>query len=175
MVCACRRSIDLGPPKVAAHAFVLRELPKLEVKAQVWPGTNQIDVSGPWWAGLSTSERAAVIAHERAHVEDPSIECESCIDKRAGAILRHERRGRWETYRAFARTVQGRRAGPAALEGWDAAEAAVSSKRLEGASPMAVVELGEDIVITGRAPWTKFAPVLLGGAVVLWFLLRKKG
>ena len=63
--------------------------PALGRKAVAHPPSRRIYVDRRFWDGLRTVDgRAAILAHERAHLE--GARCESCADKRAGAILSAE-------------------------------------------------------------------------------------
>jgi hypothetical protein len=91
-------------------------------KARVYPGTGRIYVNPTTWAAWDNVQKAGVIAHERAHDENPSENSETAIDRRAGAIMRHEGYSRAAAMRALSSVVQGRATERAVAEGWDAAD-----------------------------------------------------
>lgn len=177
MPCACARPIPIDRPRVLTRDFRVVELPSLPEKARWWPGTDRVEVSAPWWRKLSGGERAAVLAHERAHAEAPGVDCETCVDKRAGAILHHEGRGRWEVWRAFSKNVQGRDAGRAAMAGWDAVERA-RARNLEGMGGAVQEITFEELEIVGRRPSAPFPIATVAGIVgvltVLWLMTKGK-
>lgn len=58
-------------------------------KAVAFPARRQIFLDESFWRSLrGVDERAAILAHERGHIE--GARCESCADRRAGEILRRE-------------------------------------------------------------------------------------
>lgn len=58
-------------------------------KALAYPSRRVIQLDPAFWRSLRTVDaRAAILAHERAHIE--GARCESCADRRAGEILRAE-------------------------------------------------------------------------------------
>ncbi len=63
--------------------------PAVGRKAVAFPARRQIFLDESFWRSLrGVDERAAILAHERGHVE--GARCESCADRRAGEILRRE-------------------------------------------------------------------------------------
>jgi hypothetical protein len=94
--------------------------PAVGRKALAYPGQKRICIDPAFWRSLRTVDaRAAILAHERGHIE--GARCESCADFRAGEILRAEGTA---TPRDAARAMAGR------LENRDANAAA--SDLLEG-------------------------------------------
>lgn len=58
-------------------------------KAVAYPKRKVIIIDPAFWRSLKTVDaRAAIMAHERGHIE--GARCESCADRRAGEILRRE-------------------------------------------------------------------------------------
>lgn len=58
-------------------------------KALAFPGRRVIQLDPGFWRSIRTVDgRAAILAHERAHIE--GARCESCADRRAGELLRAE-------------------------------------------------------------------------------------
>jgi hypothetical protein len=83
-------------------------------KALAYPAARRIEIDPAFWRSIRTVDgRAAILAHERAHIE--GARCESCADRRAGEILRREGH---PTPRDAARVMAGR------LENRDADRAA---------------------------------------------------
>lgn len=73
-------------------------------KALAFPGRRLIQLDPVFWRSIRTVDgRAAILAHERAHIE--GARCESCADRRAGEILRAEGH---PTPRDAARVMAGR-------------------------------------------------------------------
>jgi len=63
--------------------------PAVGRKALAFPGRRVICIDPAFWRSIRTVDgRAAILAHERAHIE--GARCESCADRRAGEILRAE-------------------------------------------------------------------------------------
>lgn len=63
--------------------------PAVGRKAVAFPARRQIFLDEAFWRSLrGVDERAAILAHERGHIE--GARCESCADRRAGEILRRE-------------------------------------------------------------------------------------
>lgn len=88
--------------------------PAVGRKAVAFPKRKAIYIDRGFWGTLrSIDARAAILAHERGHIE--GARCESCADKRAGEILRREGT---QTPRDGARALAGR------LENRDGAQAA---------------------------------------------------
>lgn len=134
MTCRCpRRGLDRATPPLESIRVI--RVPGLPGKAvTVTPGPLVVRVDALWWDGLSTVERAAVLAHELAHHEPgcangeegaeacPSAPraCEACADRRAGAVLRMWGVQSADAVRAFRRVVHTRYdAALDALEGWN--------------------------------------------------------
>lgn len=103
--------------------------PAVGRKALAFPAQRRICIDSRFWKSLRTVDaRAAILAHERGHIE--GARCESCADFRAGEILRAEGT---PTPRDAARAMAGR------LENRDANAAA--SDLLDG--------FGLDDVVSG--------------------------
>ena len=158
MSCACT-SVDVAPPRRYLRSFSLQVVAAdLPDRARIYPGAGVIQVSGPWWATLDDAERAAVLAHERAHEENQRETCESCTDMRAGAIMRHEGWSRDIVVDSFRKTVRSREAGKSAGRGWDATdraiEAGVAVSGIAGNAPSESPSLEEQngAVDPGAAP-----------------------
>lgn len=63
--------------------------PAVGRKALAFPARKAIFLDSQFWRSLrSVDARAAILSHERGHVE--GARCESCADKRAGEIMRRE-------------------------------------------------------------------------------------
>ena len=63
--------------------------PAVGRKALAYPGKRLIYIDPGFWRSIRTVDgRAAILAHERGHIE--GARCESCADMRAGEILRRE-------------------------------------------------------------------------------------
>lgn len=115
--CSCTRDGIDAPPRTSPRDFDIQPMPRVDGRARTWPGTRRIEIDRGWWATLDGSQRAAALAHELAHHDDPSW-CERCADARAGARMRYAGRGAQETARALGSIVQGRRSDGPALWGW---------------------------------------------------------
>lgn len=78
--------------------------PAVGRKALAYPARKTIYIDPDFWASIRTVDgRAAILAHERAHLE--GARCESCADTRGGAILKREG---MEVPRDAARALAGR-------------------------------------------------------------------
>lgn len=78
--------------------------PAVGRKALAFPARRTIYIDPAFWASLRTVDgRAAILAHERAHIE--GARCESCADRRGGEILKREG---MEVPRDAARALAGR-------------------------------------------------------------------
>jgi len=91
-------------------------------KACCYPSRGMVVIDPAWWATVRTlGGRAAVLAHERAHLEGAI--CEACADKRAGEILSAEgyglRDGALEMLTGLCNR-SGRGAAEALVSGYDA-------------------------------------------------------
>lgn len=63
--------------------------PAVGRKAVAFPARRTIYIDPAFWKSLRTTDaRAAILAHERGHLE--GARCESCADRRAGEILARE-------------------------------------------------------------------------------------
>lgn len=126
----CNPSIA-APPRLPASSFRIDAGGSVPGKAATVPGGPPvIQVDRAFWARLTERDRAALIAHEVAHHEDPKA-CEPCTDQRAGARLRHEGWSASDVAAAFGRIVGGRPAARYALEGWKAADAVIRQRAAE--------------------------------------------
>lgn len=113
-------------------------VPHVPGKARtIVPGPLRVQVDARWWAELSSSERAAVLAHECAHHQPGCANgvegaagcptapraCEACADRRAGAILRAWGVSLDSVRAAFLRVIHSRPdAADDAAEGWKYAD-----------------------------------------------------
>lgn len=120
--CECDRAQICAPPRTSPRDFqiVVGNVPG---RAQTWPdgASKKIEVDGAWWGRLNRSQRAAALAHEIAHHDDPKW-CERCADARAGARMRYAGKGADETASALGSIVVGRRSYGPALWGWARAD-----------------------------------------------------
>lgn len=125
--CSCG-DVDIAPPRRPLGALEIQILPEnLPDKARVYIGSGVMQVGGPWWDGLNEHQKVAVVSHELAHEENPTERCESCIDGRAGAMMRHFGFSRDAVKNGFAGMTSSRNSARAAVEGWDAAESAIAA------------------------------------------------
>lgn len=135
MPCRCpRRGLLNAAPSLESIAVERRA--SLPGKAMtVVPGPLLVLVDSAWYDLLSSTERAAVLAHELAHHESGCANgergadhcpmapraCEACADRRAGAVLRQWGISLDSSMRAFRRVVHTRQdASRDVQEGWNA-------------------------------------------------------
>lgn len=124
--CECDMRHLAGPPERTEKSYEIQMMTGVAEKARMFPGAFVIQIDREWWAGLTVPERAAVLAHEMAHDENPTA-CEVCTDARAGARMRHEGISRAQAVSAISRLVKARRRtgdfdASAVGDGWDAAD-----------------------------------------------------
>lgn len=122
--CGCSHEHLAARPTRGVASYDVQIVPDLPGKARITPGTGTIQVDREFWARLTADQRAAVLAHEMAHDEDPEA-CERCADARAGARLRHAGWGARRAVSALSSTVDGRRVAESVLYGWQVANAAI--------------------------------------------------
>ena len=84
--------IAIPPPDVSTVQFDI--IKNLGEKGRAFPPMRLIEVDQYFWQKMNRAQRAAFLAHELAHLEpgparrdDGGEPCESCADKRAGAIM----------------------------------------------------------------------------------------
>lgn len=168
--CGCSHEAIGSRPVATRSSYTIQELPTLQhIKAQIFPGTFTIQVNAGWWRALPSTQKAAVLAHELAHDEDPSA-CERCADARAGARLRWEGLSARAAVDAMRAVVQGRRTADSVLFGWQVADETIRqqggsttpphatlSARGEGLPPATAPARG-DVLQLGGSEWTPYDP-----------------
>lgn len=113
MTCTASTPCQMSPVPLS-EISVRWDGPAVGRKAVAFPGRRTIYLDRRFWQTLrSIDARAAILAHERGHIE--GARCESCADRRAGEIMRREGA---QTPRDGARALAGR------LENRDAMQAA---------------------------------------------------
>ncbi len=138
--CACEREKIGRKPITNLASYNIQMIDGLPGKAQIFPGTGQIQIDRAFWARTTDAQKAAVLAHELAHDEDP-LACEGCADARAGARLRWQGWPAEVAVNALAGVVRSRQAGGAVLEGWQIADATIK----ERATYTGGIRSGEDL------------------------------
>lgn len=166
--CGCSHENIGSRPASTRASYTIQELPTLQhIKAQIFPGTYTIQVNAGWWRALPSTQKAAVLAHELAHDEDPSA-CERCADARAGARLRWEGLSARAAVNAMGAVVQGRRTADSVLFGWQVADETI---RQQGGGmlpphaelvarkndlPLATAPSRGDVLHLGGSEWTPY-------------------
>jgi hypothetical protein len=96
-------------------------------KGRTFPPARLIEVDSKFWGRMNHFQKAAFLAHELAHLEpgparrdDGGEPCESCADKRAGAIMAAWGFSRLSAVNAAGTIIDSRAGAPSSYAtGWD--------------------------------------------------------